>query len=130
LVAALSCGDDEPTIVLDSGSIEDAAPPDAESADGGACPSSDGCAEPDAGDAGEHACSGGTGTFNGQTIEVDGEVRYYFLHVPSDYRCEQGSPLWIDFPWSWQGTVADESPAPVLGGAPGARGGRSGRLSP
>ena len=32
------------------------------------------------------------------------------------------TPLWIDFPWSWQGTVADDSPAPILGGAPGAQG--------
>src|SRR5688500_14957314 len=82
---------------LDAETIADAA------VDSGTCPSNDGCAEVDAGF--EHPCTGGAGTFPEQTIEVDGEVRTYFLHVPASYRCEgAGAPLWIDF----HGTAGDQ----------------------
>jgi photosystem II stability/assembly factor-like uncharacterized protein/predicted esterase len=98
---AISCGDASPTIGLDSQTVPDASIEDASSADAGSCPSSDGCAEVDAGQT--HGCSGGPGTFHDQTIEVDGEVRYYLLHVPDSYRCERAVPLWIDF----HGTAGD-----------------------
>ncbi|HYJ50345.1 MAG TPA: phosphoribosyltransferase [Microbacterium sp.] len=32
------------------------------------------------------------------------------------------TPLWIDFPWSWQGTVLDDPVAPAVGAAAGAEG--------
>ena len=32
-------------------------------------------------------CSGETGTFRAQSIDVDGEPRYYYLHVPETYDC-------------------------------------------
>jgi poly(3-hydroxybutyrate) depolymerase/photosystem II stability/assembly factor-like uncharacterized protein len=42
-------------------------------------------------------CSGDVGTFSNQTLDVDGETRHYFLHVPSSYACPDAAPLLVDF---------------------------------
>jgi photosystem II stability/assembly factor-like uncharacterized protein/predicted esterase len=43
------------------------------------------------------ACDDPTGTFRSQTIEVDGEARFYLLHVPASYSCATPMPLFLDF---------------------------------
>lgn len=37
------------------------------------------------------------GTFHDRKIEVDGEQRYYYLHVPKGYSCDHPAPLFVDF---------------------------------
>ena len=58
----------------------------------------DGAAVPDGG-AGDAAppCTGESGTFHNQTLEVGGESRSYFLYVPAAYRCADAWPLLVDF---------------------------------
>ncbi len=60
----------------------------------------DGGAARDAGterDAGALPCDGAPGTWSEQTLVVDGETRFYWLHVPSGYDCAVGLPLLMDF---------------------------------
>jgi predicted esterase len=53
---------------------------------------------PDVGtDAGAFPCEGPAGTFDEQSLMIDGEPRFYFLHVPDDYRCERPMPVLVDF---------------------------------
>lgn len=54
-------------------------------------------------DAGAHPCEGQPGTFDEQSLIVDGEARHYFLHVPEDYRCDRPTPVLVDF----HGTAGD-----------------------
>jgi len=42
-------------------------------------------------------CSGEAGTFSDVALEVDGETRRYFLHVPASYACGTPAALVIDF---------------------------------
>ena len=46
------------------------------------------------------------GTFHDRKIEVDGEQRYYYLHVPESYSCAKPAPLFVDF----HGTAANARP--------------------
>ncbi|MGE0791661.1 MAG: hypothetical protein AB7S26_38655 [Sandaracinaceae bacterium] len=64
---------------------------------------SDAGAEPDAGiDAGAPLpCDGAPGTYHEQSFLHDGEERYYFLYVPSTYRCEDAHAMWVDFHGSY-----------------------------
>jgi photosystem II stability/assembly factor-like uncharacterized protein/predicted esterase len=57
------------------------------------------------------ACVGGPGTFHDLTLEVDGETRHYYLHVPGDYRCERPWPMLVDF----HGTATGEAPEESYG---------------
>jgi predicted esterase len=41
-------------------------------------------------------CTGEAGTFSGRTLLVDGETRYYYLHVPAAYDCSAPWPLLMD----------------------------------
>jgi photosystem II stability/assembly factor-like uncharacterized protein/predicted esterase len=49
------------------------------------------------------ACGDPVGTFRGQSLEVDGEDRFYLLHVPASYSCATPMPLLLDF----HGTAGD-----------------------
>jgi photosystem II stability/assembly factor-like uncharacterized protein/predicted esterase len=94
------CGEEPMMASPDTGESVDAGDTGTDAGDSGIDPTDSGRSEADAE---VHACSGGTGTFAEQTIEVEGEQRFYFLHVPASYRCEDGAPLWIDF----HGTAGD-----------------------
>ena len=80
-----SCGDPDP-----------ATPPDA--AD-------------DTPDAPPVACTGPRGTHHEQTLSSGGEQRFYFIHVPDDYDCAAGAPLWLDF----HGTAGEPRPEEAYG---------------
>lgn len=60
-----------------------------------------GSGSPDGGGGGADAaappCSGESGTFHNQTLEVGGERRAYFLYVPAAYDCAAAWPLLVDF---------------------------------
>src|SRR5688500_323838 len=51
-------------------------------------------------------CQGTAGTFHQQVLNVDGEDRYYFLHVPAAYACGQAWPVLVDF----HGTSGGDEP--------------------
>jgi photosystem II stability/assembly factor-like uncharacterized protein/predicted esterase len=51
----------------------------------------------DAGDASDIPCTGKPGTFHDQPFTSGGETRHYYLHVPSDYRCQDAWPMLVDF---------------------------------
>lgn len=81
----VACGDPEAPR-----SVPDVGPLDSGVSDAGPVP--------DAGfDAGAWPCSGGPGTFHEQSLSVDDEERYYFLHVPEAYRCAEAMPVLVDF---------------------------------
>ena len=42
-------------------------------------------------------CDGRPGVYAGQTIDVEGEERFYYLFVPSGYDCRVATPLLMDF---------------------------------
>jgi len=46
------------------------------------------------------------GTFHNQSLEVEGETRAYFLHVPAQYDCATAWPVLVDF----HGTSGGEEP--------------------
>ena len=128
----LACGEVAPPNLPDGGVVDSGvSPPDA-AADSGICAAADPCSEADTTRCGAgglerctevdgcltwtpescagacvdgacHPCGGGIGTFSDQSIEVDGETRSYFLHVPPTYDCSAGAPLWVDF----HGTAGD-----------------------
>jgi poly(3-hydroxybutyrate) depolymerase/photosystem II stability/assembly factor-like uncharacterized protein len=54
-------------------------------------------------------CAGGPGTFSDQTLNVGGETRAYYLHVPAAYRCEERWPLLVDFHGTSTGPLPEES---------------------
>ena len=60
--------------------------------DDGAPPRVDAGDEPDV-----QPCTGKPGTFHDQPFSSGGEVRHYYLHVPSDYRCQVAWPMLVDF---------------------------------
>jgi photosystem II stability/assembly factor-like uncharacterized protein/predicted esterase len=53
-------------------------------------------------------CAGGPGTFSDQTLNVGGETRAYYLHVPLAYRCEERWPLLVDFHGTSTGRAPEE----------------------
>lgn len=63
---------------IDGGGAPDAVPTDAEAIDAGT------------------PCEGPSGTFHDQRLGSGGEDRFYFLHVPAEYRCDRPWPIWID----------------------------------
>ena len=54
-------------------------------------------------------CQGTAGTFHNQRLDVDGEDRYYYLHVPSDYSCDSPWPVLVDFHGTSGGSLPEES---------------------
>src|SRR4051794_29681719 len=50
-----------------------------------------------------------SGTLHGQSTVVDGETRYYWLHVPASYRCEAAMPLLVDFHGTAGGAAPEEA---------------------
>ena len=57
------------------------------------------------------SCPGETGIFREQTIDVDGEERYYFLYVPETYDCENPWPALVDL----HGTAGPPRPEEAYG---------------
>src|SRR5262245_53213401 len=54
-------------------------------------------------------CAGGPGTFSDQTLDVGGEARGYYLHVPAAYRCKEQWPLLVDFHGTSTSPLPEES---------------------
>ena len=57
----------------------------------------------------EPPCDGIAGTFHHQSLQVEGEERFYFLHVPATYDCTQAWPLLVDFHGTSGGTEPEVS---------------------
>ncbi len=58
----------------------------------------------------EEACADThAGTFHNRKLEVDGEERAYFLHVPTSYSCAKPAPLFVDFHGTSTGPRPEES---------------------
>ncbi len=69
---------------------------------GAACATSQQCREGEC-----VSCAGTSGTTSNLTLQVNGEARFYWLHVPPTYQCGQSWPLLIDF----HGTASAPDPA-------------------
>ncbi len=69
----------------------------------------------DSGDTAPPPCDGVAGSYSGQTLEVDGEERVYFLHVPDSYDCTVGLPLLIDFHGTVSGYGSDTAAEEAYG---------------
>jgi poly(3-hydroxybutyrate) depolymerase len=64
----------------------------------------------DGDDTDEPSCDGEAGTFHDLQIDVDGEARFYALHVPDAYDCADPWPVLMDF----HGTAGAASPGTAV----------------
>lgn len=103
LTVLLSCGA-EPSEPIEPGPARDAGVVE-QARDGGA--PRDGGQPRDAG-VFEPPCDGASGTFRGERIDVGGEDRFYFLHVPATYDCTTPTPMLVDFHGT-AGTTPEET---------------------
>jgi photosystem II stability/assembly factor-like uncharacterized protein/predicted esterase len=69
----------------------------------------------DSADSAPPPCEGEAGSFGRQVLEVEGEERFYFLHVPEAYDCTQGMPLLIDFHGTVSGYGSDTAAEEAYG---------------